>query len=174
MVCGITGKMTEPDAAPGIDDEHAGKLPDVPLGQPNPVPFEHGRHPLQGHAGGQDASGGHVFQLEGTEEPLSRIRNHRIGHVKAFFESGGFFRSPEADQNHPGPGLTKRVLFLAQLRHLLPAKRSPVVSEEYENQRPVFPEPAQSRRGVVTQHHLLVADLTFIDGQWKSLLQEND
>jgi hypothetical protein len=67
----------------------------------------------------------------------------------------------------------KRVLFLAQLRHLLPAKRSPIVPEEYENQRPVFPKPVQTRRGVVPQHHLLVADVTLINGQWKSLLQEN-
>lgn len=158
MVRRIPRVMAKADAAGGIDDENSGKLHHITLGDPHAVAFGQGHKSFHGQPHRQHRGRGHLFEIEIAEKALFPIGNHGKGNLELLLEVCNFFRGSKSDQHHLSAEALKLIFSSAQLRHLLPAKRSPVMTEKNQHQRPALPESAESGHRVVPQHDIAVFD----------------
>lgn len=148
--------MAEPDVTLCIDDEHPGKLTNIALGKAHAMPPGQSRQAFDSHADREERPCRGLFELESGKQPLLRIGNHGERDIEAGFKISGFPGAPQTDEYHVGPDPLKLVCMAAQLRHLFPAKRSPVMPQENQHQWPVFPEATQMRGRLVPQNYFLI------------------
>jgi hypothetical protein len=144
MVGGIVPIMAETDAPGAIDDERTGKLANIAFGYTHPLSFGHGCHPLDCQAWRQQPDKRGPLKLERRKKAFLWIGNHRKRDIKTLLESCRFLTIAESDEHHPGTQTVKRFFVAAQLRHLIPAERSPVMSQKDQHQRSLRPEAAQA------------------------------
>lgn len=86
MISRPCGMMAEADASVGTDNESAGKLADISLGNAHPVPLGHDHQSFGKHAGGEQRTGSGPFKTESPEKPFFRIGNHGEGNIEALLE----------------------------------------------------------------------------------------
>ena len=66
--------VAEQDAAVGADDQDPGQLAHIPFGNTNTVTFGQGCDAPQDHCGGEQRSGGGLFETKGLEKPFLRFQ----------------------------------------------------------------------------------------------------
>ena len=152
----IAGMMAVKNPPIGIDNKYAGELTDIAAGDADAMPIEHGRQTLPDHAQGKQGFRGGLLELKATEEGFVRIRNYGKWHTELGFEGGRCLQGPQPHENHSDAKVLKFLFSAAQLRHLIPTERSPIVPHEHEHQGLIFPQITEAGMPPVRHENMLV------------------
>ena len=148
----IAGAVHERDLSAGVDNHRASELHRILLRLGDPPTLEDRLRPTHPHRRTQHAAPSRAPQLQQLVAALPGVDEEPEGNVELLAEIGGHVGSAEADRNHVRAERADLVVVVTQLRDLLAAEGSAVVSQPHDGNgliAPQLPEPLRLPIGIL-------------------------
>ena len=130
--------------AGSIDNENTWKLAHIALGQAHQVTLGHCRYAFKRYQWREKLPGLHPAEVECAVEPAVGIGGNGKWDIELVYKIRCLLNRSHSDQQNLRTSGFETIFFPAQLRHLLPAEGSAVMTQKHQNQGFVVPEFTES------------------------------